>query len=326
MNRILIIFTVLVCSLPTRAQMKVAYEGKDALNVTTRNNKWVVQHKISEGETMMEAARRFHVPPAMVSDMNNIGYKKQLQSGTALYIPVGAYNMIHAKPTSDFNNRPLFYKVTRFDNLYKIAHMADVSQQQLKEWNSLQGNDISEGQNLFVGWVMFEPMTRNESGSEYPPERTVRNRTARVQRGRQDVYDERGRRAPRIVKDTVIVVRKARSPLDGLPEIEKKYMQQTQMEEVVSEERGSAVFFDMKGSVSGGGTHYAFHDSVAPGSIIKVHNPGTHKVVFVKVLGKLPETKEYHNSIIGISSGAKDELMVTENKAWCELRYAPFAN
>lgn len=320
MNRIILLITVLLSSLSLNAQMKVSYSAKDAMHVTTRYNKWVIQHKVSDGETVFDAARRFHVPPAMVSDVNKSGYKDELKAGSTLYIPVGAYNLIQVEPENNFSSRPLFYKVTKYDNLFKIAHMADISQRQLKEWNDLQSNDVSEGQELFIGWIMYESLTLNESGrGEATQGRTVRNRTATSSRARRNQPDSRG---PRVVRDTVIVVRKARSPLDGLPEIEKKYMQQTNMEQEYKEERGSAVFFDMQGKVGAGNTYYAFHDTARPGTIIKVHNPGTHKVIFAKVLGKLPATKEYHNSLIGISSDAKNELLITENKAWCELRYA----
>jgi hypothetical protein len=56
--------------------------------------------------------------------------------------------------------------------------------------------------------------------------------------------------------------------------------------------------------------------------VVKVFNPGSGKTIYVKVLGPLPDTKLYANSIIGISSGAKEALGVTDNRTWCELSYA----
>ena len=69
--------------------------------------------------------------------------------------------------------------------------------------------------------------------------------------------------------------------------------------------------------------YFALHGTAPKGTIIKVYNPGTDKQVFVKVIGTLPGTKQYYNSIIGIAGGAKDVLGVTDEKAWCELKYAP---
>jgi hypothetical protein len=57
--------------------------------------------------------------------------------------------------------------------------------------------------------------------------------------------------------------------------------------------------------------------------VIKVTNPGTGKSIFVKVLGPIPDTKQYAGSIIGIATAAKEALGVTDTKAWCELSYSP---
>jgi hypothetical protein len=100
-------------------------------------------------------------------------------------------------------------------------------------------------------------------------------------------------------------------------------MMQTNSEQVVTEEKGTAVFFENKGKLSSSKVIYALHNTAKRGTIIKVYNPGTDKTVFVKVLGSIPDTKMYHNCVIGIGSSAKELLMVTEEKAWCELKYAP---
>jgi hypothetical protein len=69
---------------------------------------------------------------------------------------------------------------------------------------------------------------------------------------------------------------------------------------------------------------YAFHNVAPRGTDIRVYNPGADKFVFVKVMGGLPDTKQYANSVIGISADAKELLGVSimEDKAWVELKYA----
>ena len=54
---------------------------------------------------------------------------------------------------------------------------------------------------------------------------------------------------------------------------------------------------------------------------MKVFNPGTNKTIYVKILGPVPDTKLYANSIIGICDAAKEALGITDNKAWVELSY-----
>jgi hypothetical protein len=87
-------------------------------------------------------------------------------------------------------------------------------------------------------------------------------------------------------------------------------------------DKGTAVFFDMPGKAKGN-KFYAFHNLARRGTIIKIYNPGNDKVVFAKVLGPIPTTKQNHNSIIGISGGAKAKLGTNQTKLWCEVSYAP---
>ena len=108
----------------------------------------------------------------------------------------------------------------------------------------------------------------------------------------------------------------------------KIYMQQTAGERYVIEEKGSAVFFETPNKVKSRYGNdakntliYAFHNLAKRGTIIKVYNPGTDKYVFVKVMGPLPETKQYYNSLIGIGDDAKEILGIMEDKAWVELKY-----
>lgn len=91
-----------------------------------------------------------------------------------------------------------------------------------------------------------------------------------------------------------------------------------------ADDKGAAVFFDMPGKVkTGKGKYYAFHNLARRGAIVKIHNPGTDKTIFAKVLGPMPVNEKYHNCIIGISAGAKAKLGATSDKMWCELSYAP---
>lgn len=98
------------------------------------------------------------------------------------------------------------------------------------------------------------------------------------------------------------------------------YLSQTANETNVTEEKGTAVFYEAIGRAKG--PFYAFHNGTPRGTIIKVFNPGNGKTIYVKVMGALPDTKQYYNATIGISGTARAALGVTEDKAWCELKFA----
>jgi hypothetical protein len=121
------------------------------------------------------------------------------------------------------------------------------------------------------------------------------------------------------VKNAKTAIKKVAKVIPKLSEQEQLFLKQTNNGKDTVHLTGSAVFFP-KG---GGDTtqFYAFHDSTDKGAIIKVHSSGTDKTIFVKVLGAIPTTKQYHGCSIAISSNAKNALGVAENKTWVDITY-----
>ena len=330
MLRVFLLVLFVSISALTKAQIIVQTEGAvpkgpDTLHVVFHDDKWVIAHTIKWGETLFKLSKRYHVPPALLADMNKLSYQTGLVPDSTLYIPLGAYNQVKRNATERTDVRPLYYIVRKYDNLFRIAHLSGVQQKQMQKWNKMPDNYIEEGRRLFVGWVLYD-MTAEEAGVEEVNKKKKKKEkeenvdTAVVKKKQRKVgYDT----IKKVVDGkTVIVLRK--NWRDTLPKIERLYMSQTSDEKLLVEEKGAAAFFEMKNKPSSGAKKfYAFHNTAKVGTIIKVRNPGTDKTVFVKVLGPVPDTKQYHNCIIGISSGAKEKLLAEEDKLWCELKFAP---
>ncbi len=306
----------------TTAQIQVHSEGtqSDTLRVVFYEDNWAIEHTVKLGETVFMLAKKYHVPPAMLADVNKVTYSTGFKEGQLLYVPLGAYNQVKKNNTGRTDLRPLNYIVTESDNLFRLAHMAGVKQRTLQSWNGMSDNYIEPGQSLFVGWVLHDMLSKPFASSNNEDVNEVDDEEDDVIAKPKQLYDT----FTKVVDGQTVIVLKKR---DSLTKTERKYVTQTNNEQNMVEESGTATFYEMKGKVSANKEYfYAFHNQAKVGTIIKVHNPGTDKTVFVKVLGTIPETKQYHNSVIGISSGAKKELMVVEDKAWCELRYAPATN
>lgn len=270
--------------------------------VMEKNGKWMIPHAVKEGETVFTIARNYHVPPAMLTDANGINYGTTLSTGSIVNIPLSAYNLLSQKPANS-DERELYYHAQDRDNLFRIAQYAGVKQKQLQEWNNLTDNNIYPGQSLFVGWVLYDATnTTAVNPANKPAVKT------------QIVPDATNISLP----DTT--VKTTNTALE-----ENTFSSQTTNGTNVITEKGKIVFFDMVGKVKtrGGNIYYAFHATAPRGRVIKVYDPGTDKTVYAKVLGPLPQTKQYAGAIMGISAGAKQVLGVNENKAWCEISYAP---
>jgi len=294
----------------------------DSLHVFPQDNSWLIMYTVHNGETVFALSRRFHVPPAILTGVNGLNYQSALANNSLINIPTGAYNLLKAQPVNPDEARPLYYRATSEDNLYRLSRYSGVSQRTLQEWNKLQDTRITEGQTLFVGWVMYDATNMNSSagaatdnsrqkvvsmgyGAAAPEQKNTSSKQTNIKNG---------------VTTTIIKTVDTIKHVDT-PAIVKLYLKQTNNEQNVMEDKGPAVFFDMK-SVTSKNAFYAFYNGVPRGTIIKVHDPSSGVAIYVKVIGALPDTKQYVGATIGISGNAKAAFNVNRDKLWCELRYA----
>lgn len=296
----------------------VSAQRADSLFVSSREDSWILEHRARKGETIFLLSRRYHVPAAMLASANKLGYQDVLKDNTLIVVPLGAYNLQNDASGHSADVRPLYYKVQGADNLYRISRNAGVPQRRIQVWNNMTDNEVEPGQVLQVGWLLYDATQTattspaspgTQSGTSKPP---VVPATP-VPRIPATVPDTTIAKAGDTTADSMVVI----SPMEQL------YLDQTANEQNVVTEKGAAAFFNMSAAAAKG-TYYAFHNNASKGTIIKVHNPGTGKTVFVKVLGPLPGTKQYANAVIGISGAARAALGVREMKAWCVLSYAGY--
>lgn len=209
--------------------------------------------------------------------------------GEFVKIPIKRENFyINKQNFKDLHD--LYYRVVPKDEIGVLSTYAGVTKSQMRVWNNMKGNTLKEDDILFFGWVRMMSYDTANPGTfaAYPVYRKVQTDTS--------------------------VAARVPGNLDSVYEI------QTSNGTNILTEKGTAVFFEKAGKNN---IYYAFHNSSQRGSIIKVHNPSNGKTTYVKVLGPLPDTKQYANSIIGICNAAKEDLGVTDTKAWCELSYSP---
>ncbi len=271
-------------------------QQQDGLIVVPVKDGLAIVHKVWEGETVFTIAGLYHVPPAMLADANGISYQENaIQTKSELLVPVGVYNQLANKPADPQQAMPLYYQVRPEDDLYRVSWRSNVSPNKLKHWNKLQDGKLVAGKYMLVGWVSYD--------------------TAHISLAARQHTD-----LPVPVPNvTDPPPASAKVPVTTLEEL---YQKQVQDGHNLITEKGTAAFFRMP--VKSSGDVYAFHSTAPKGTVIKIMNPGTGRVAYVKVLGPLPNTRQYHNAIIGISDRAKSQLGVRENKMWCELSYTGY--
>lgn len=300
----------------------VAAQTRPDLYVTVKDDSWNIAHRVVKGETVFMLARRYHVPPAILAEANKLSYQDGLRESTIVTIPLGAYNLQSQKPANMAEARTLYYKVGAEDNLYRISRHAGVPQRTLVQWNSLPEAVVKPGQKLLVGWVLYDATQISGAGSPTVQPAPKPNITYITQ---PQVVQKRVD-TPKYVLDPASVPAPdtaTESQAPAVVTLQDLFKEQTLQEQNLVWEKGSAAFFAMTTQAKGASV-FAFHNKAAKGSVIRVKNMNNGKVVFVKVLGPLPLTKQYYNCIIGLSASAKAALGVRDERTFCELSYAGY--
>ncbi len=264
-------------------------QAQDSLIAVRRGATWQIRYTVKPFETVHMLATRFYISDGVLEYANDPDILKKLSAGTVINIPVTKENYSQTKLPLD-GLHELYCHVGPKEDMAIISTYTGITKDQMRKWNNLKGNTVTVGQTLFIGWVKVMDRDSNDPSVEsaYPSFKKA------------------------AIPDTGKVI--VAGGLDTL------YDTQTNRGMSVLTEKGTAVFFEKTGKSN---VFVAFHNTARRGTVIKVFNPGTNKTIYVKVLGPIPNTKLYANSIIGINEAAKEALGVTETKAWCELSYSP---
>jgi len=330
-----ILNTVLLCLLFFSAS---AYDD-DSLFVTIKNREWVLPYSPANGEDLFTVARRFHVPPSVLGSINELDYKSKLPLNKQLIVPVAVYNFVREKPFDMVDAMPLYYKVRDNDDLQHLSRLSGVSQQVMMRWNNMHDNNIYIGNALFIGWVLYDATSGNKgivTSYDSPAANNKANNNSRSnsvdnarrsadpesawsnpRSGRTQVIDEP--QEPRPWHDTVIIIKRPADSVKILP-FEETYLSQTGNGIDAVIEKGSVAFFN-NAAAKASTQYYAMHNGLERGTIVKVYNPGNDKMVYAKVIGPLPATKQYYNCIMALSGNAKEELGIRADKLWCEVSH-----
>ena len=105
----------------------------------------------------------------------------------------------------------------------------------------------------------------------------------------------------------------AGTSVEGVGYFKAVYQQQNKNQNNLKIETGQGAIFK---STSGwqDAKYYALMNNVSPGTIVRITNPSTGKVIYAKVLGEIPPGKENEGLLVRISNAAAAELMVNEKE------------
>src|SRR5690606_3663086 len=286
--------------------------AQDSLQVfRVSNDQAYFLHDVSLGDDLNLLVKKYNVTLTRLAGLNQVHVQAGLARGSEFKIPILQNN--HRKKMIEGNTKPIFYFVKEGDNLKSIARIFNVNQSMLQRWNNMSDNSIRPVQRMLTGWVYCDASVAALTSAKIEQEeehKTVITKNSHpsginVDSLRQHVIDS---------------IREAGfDPKKESREFEKAYETQTEGYSLQSES-GAAVFYALKMRVKKG-IYYAFHNSAAKGTILKITNPANGKEIYAKVLGPIPKLGEYKNALVTISNNAIGELGARDKRMFCTLLY-----
>jgi len=140
------------------------------------------KHRVEEGETLTELARRYHTSPSAIAQANSLASNEKIQPGEKLIIPVTPGREGRERVVAQGSK--IRYTVKRGDTLISIARDFDVSVSQLRRWNRLSAkSNVRPGRVLVIQTpesAALAPTPRPQSKNASHASSTLSNGRSRV--------------------------------------------------------------------------------------------------------------------------------------------------
>lgn len=242
-------------------------------------------HKVAEKETLFSISRMYNVTVDEIKQWNSLA-DNSLSVGQELVIKkseiTAATTVTPALP--QMQSVQSLHTVAAKETLFSISRQYGVSVQQLKEWNNLTSEELKVGQQLLVAQPIYTDRAAvNVVTEKAPVETPVKEVSAALpDMGKPVIITESVRNSNEIIESGLAEL------IEGT-EANRKYL--------------------------------ALHRTAPAGTILKVRNEMNGREVFVRVIGKLPDTALTDKLIIRISKSAYDRLGAIDPRFRVEVTF-----
>lgn len=240
-------------------------------------------HVVAPKETMFSISQAYGVSIEEIKQWNNLT-DNSLSIGQELVIKKGS--SISATPQTTTSTKGL-HIVAAKETMFSIAKQYGVTIQQIKDWNKLEGNDISIGQELRVASPPNEPV------------KTVAPVVVAANEGKKEVVAQTATPKPEVKEQTIRISESVKNTDE---------ISQNGLAELIEGTEGNRKYL-------------ALHRTAPVGTILKVRNEMNNREVFVRVMGKLPDTALTDKLVIKISKSAYDRLGAIDQRFRVEVTY-----
>ncbi len=269
-------------------------------------------HTVAPGETLYAISRQHGVSIDQLKKLNqladynlSVGQTLRLREASPAARPEGEPTASDASvaraSTSPTPARPGTHIVAPGETLFAIATRYDVRPQDLQRWNQLSGSQIVPGQQLLVTATAARADAQTDTG---PGGAAVPDPGPASGAAAQPTQEN----TPEKASGKDVNVQYTGSSKVNL----------TSYDRVV--ENGLAAVIE---GVAASNKYIALHKTAPIGTILQIRNDMNDASVFVKVIGRLPDTGNNDKVVVRISEKAFQRLRPVDKRFPVEVSYIP---
>ncbi|HEX8507373.1 MAG TPA: LysM peptidoglycan-binding domain-containing protein [Hymenobacter sp.] len=295
----------------------------DSIGVEIRGGQRFVKHRVAAGETLTALTRRYKVSLAQVTAANP-QIKNGLGVGQIVYVPRPAAGKAAAAsatakapaaaaPTGAV---PARYTVAKGETLFGIARKFQLAPEDLIQLNKLPASGtVRVGQQLILTAAQAgAPAAATPATAAPAPVRPVELESIPATPTAAKTPP-----APAPDKPAQIATVTTTPPAETEKEVEARTP--TRASEVLARVVENGLGAPIEKSVTD--KYLALHKTAPVGTIMQVRNAMNGQSVYVRVIGKLPDTGENNNILVRLSPRAVQKLGTADSRFRVETNYIP---
>ena len=292
----------------------------DSLRLEYIDGKAYIIHQVDPGETLYSISKRYKSSMNAIADATP-AVKKGLHDGMILQIPYKA----------QVNNtvKQQIHIVAKGETLYSISRIYDISVVQIMEWNDLLSSDLEIDQALKIGGesapqkidYVLDGMKIHVVQAGEGLYALARNFEVTVDELVE--WNELESSSLNLGQEVIVGKVGAQAASEDEPVVEDAGVEEVVVAAAAFVPMITAKENGMAASIEGEAdqTFLAMHREIPIGTLVAVRNEMNDQVVFVRIVGKLPDTGINDKVIIRLSQGAVDQLHAIDPKFRVEISY-----
>ncbi|MBK9328130.1 MAG: LysM peptidoglycan-binding domain-containing protein [Sphingobacteriales bacterium] len=312
--------------------------GQNAGKTTVKSSNYQM-HVVKFGETLTKIAQKYDVPKVEILKNNPSLTENSINPDQIIRIPKEVKNKditVTKSTISKEDDKPLtdvktavknvkYHIVEKGQTLFSIAKTYNITVSDIVKWNNLPDLNVKIGTSLMV----------NQSSAATVPVKTT-TEPATVVNTKPEIDLKPVLKQSDIPSAAKGEMQKEamENPLpatdEGTPDIQASFNEtQKELSKTYKLKAGALAVQLQKGTgapmtTTLGAmetTYFAMHKTLSIGTVIKIKNLTNSKIVYAKVIGKLPETDENKHVMLRYSMGVKKDLQLQNGKCYLQIEY-----